>query len=84
MTIGPEIKCVVCGARPWPELSLPEVVRQDFDLMKLRPNGVAAGINDADARWHAYATTGPIRRASRAIASSPRPNPRERRRDRFR
>ena len=24
-----------CGARPFPELSLPAVVRQDFDLLKL-------------------------------------------------
>jgi hypothetical protein len=29
-----EIKCIECGARPYPELSLPEVVRQDFDLLK--------------------------------------------------
>jgi hypothetical protein len=28
------IFCVVCGARPYPELSLPEAVRQDFDLRK--------------------------------------------------
>jgi hypothetical protein len=29
------IFCVICGARPFPELSLPTVVRQDFDLRKL-------------------------------------------------
>jgi hypothetical protein len=34
---GAEIKCCVCGARPYSELSLPEVVREDFGLMKLKP-----------------------------------------------
>jgi hypothetical protein len=29
------IFCRVCGARPYPELSLPTVVREEFDLLKL-------------------------------------------------
>jgi hypothetical protein len=33
---GAGIKCCVCGARPYPELSLPEVVPQTYDLMKIR------------------------------------------------
>jgi hypothetical protein len=30
------IFCVECGARPFPELALPEIVREDFDLLKIR------------------------------------------------
>jgi hypothetical protein len=33
--LSANIFCRVCGARPYPELSLPEVVRQDFDLKKV-------------------------------------------------
>jgi hypothetical protein len=32
---GAGIKCVECGARPYPEIALPEIVRQDFDLRKI-------------------------------------------------
>jgi hypothetical protein len=34
MTIGAIIACFDCGARPYPELSLPRIVRADFDLHK--------------------------------------------------
>jgi hypothetical protein len=37
-TIGIDIKCFVCHARLYPELSLPEVVRESFDLIKLVEN----------------------------------------------
>jgi hypothetical protein len=42
-TEGAVIRCTVCGARPYPELSLPKVIRQDFDLMKLTDKGLPAG-----------------------------------------
>jgi hypothetical protein len=29
------IACVICGARPFPELALPAIVREEFDLLKL-------------------------------------------------
>jgi hypothetical protein len=32
---GARILCCRCGARPFPKLSLPIIVRQDFSLMKL-------------------------------------------------
>ena len=35
MSNGAGIKCSCCGARPHPELSLPEIVREDFDLLKI-------------------------------------------------
>jgi hypothetical protein len=35
MSEGAGIKCAVCSARPYPELSLPAVVRQCDDLMKV-------------------------------------------------
>jgi hypothetical protein len=41
-TEGAGIKCVVCGARPYPELSATPV-RQDFDLVKLTDKGLPAG-----------------------------------------
>jgi hypothetical protein len=36
MSIGPNMACSQCGARPYPELSLPDVVRQTYDLRKGR------------------------------------------------
>ena len=36
---GARIVCCVCGARPFPEISLPEVVRSGFDLVKLDGQG---------------------------------------------
>jgi hypothetical protein len=33
---GPNIACCRCGARPYPELGLPETVRETFDLIKLK------------------------------------------------
>jgi hypothetical protein len=41
MTMGAGIFCVVCGARPYPELGPPEA-REDFDLMRLDRKGCPA------------------------------------------
>ena len=35
MSEGAGIKCAACSARPYPELSLPEIVRENFDLLKI-------------------------------------------------
>jgi hypothetical protein len=32
---GASIKCAVCGSRPFPELALPQVVPECFDLIKI-------------------------------------------------
>jgi hypothetical protein len=32
MSEGAGIRCIVCHARPYPELSLPEIVREDFTV----------------------------------------------------
>ena len=37
MKCGANIRCCVCGARPFPEGSLPAVVREEHDLLKLEP-----------------------------------------------
>jgi hypothetical protein len=31
-----DIFCTICGARPFPELTLPTIVRADHDLRKLK------------------------------------------------
>ena len=38
MTLGAGIFCVVCGARPYPELGAPDT-REDFDLMRVDRKG---------------------------------------------
>jgi hypothetical protein len=43
------IACTVCGARPFPELALPEIVRQDFDLLKLAQR--ESGTGDKKVTW---------------------------------
>jgi hypothetical protein len=45
-----EIKCVVCGARPYPELG-PPGTREDFTLMRLDDQGRPAD----DGRWYCEA-----------------------------
>jgi hypothetical protein len=35
MKAGAGILCAVCHARPFPQLSLPEAVREEHDLLKL-------------------------------------------------
>jgi hypothetical protein len=52
VTIGPDIKCFACGARPYPSLSLPEVVRSTFDLLKLVERKDA---KTGEVRWWAPA-----------------------------
>jgi hypothetical protein len=41
MAVGTGIFCVVCGARPYPELG-PPGTREDFDLMRLDRKGCPA------------------------------------------
>jgi hypothetical protein len=36
MKEGAGIKCCECDARPYPLLSLPTIVRRDFDMLKIR------------------------------------------------
>jgi hypothetical protein len=46
MTLGAGIFCVVCGARPYPELGPPDT-REDFDLMRVdrkRASGRESGL----------------------------------------
>jgi hypothetical protein len=45
MVMGAGIFCVVCGARPYPELGPPET-REDFDLMRFDRDG-----RRAEAEW---------------------------------
>jgi hypothetical protein len=49
MTMGGGIFCVVCGARPGPELGPPDM-REDFDLVKLDHRG-ASGRDPASGEW---------------------------------
>ena len=49
MTIGAGIFCVVCGARPYPELGPPQT-RKDFDLMRFDHKGHPAE-NPASGEW---------------------------------
>jgi hypothetical protein len=49
MIAGAGIFCVVCGARPYPELGPPET-REDFDLMRLDRDGHLAG-SPAPGEW---------------------------------
>jgi hypothetical protein len=50
-TEGAKIACVRCGARPWPELALPEIVRQTFDLLRLDDQARPAE-SPAPGNWH--------------------------------
>jgi hypothetical protein len=59
MTSGAGIFCCICGARPYPELSLPKVVLEDFRLMNLRETGFPA--RPGEGAWHCsrhYRVTG--------------------------
>jgi hypothetical protein len=47
--VGANIACVVCGARPYPEIGRPGT-RQDFDLPKLKESGAPAG--EGEGAWH--------------------------------
>jgi hypothetical protein len=44
------IFCCVCHARPYPELSLPEIVREEDDLLKLVERSSGAGDKKV-TRW---------------------------------
>ena len=47
--LGAGIFCVVCGARPYPELGPPDT-REDFDLMRFDRKGRPAE-NPASGEW---------------------------------
>jgi hypothetical protein len=49
MTHGAGIFCVVCGARPYPELGPPDT-REDFDLMRVDRKGHPAE-SPASGEW---------------------------------
>jgi hypothetical protein len=70
--IGANIRCIECGARPYPELALPAVVREEFDLIKLKPNGAPADANDSDGRWYCPQHRKPKIKAAKA--ARPRPS----------
>lgn len=49
MTMGAGIFCIVCGARPYPQLGPPKT-REDFDLMRLNRKGRPAE-SPASGEW---------------------------------
>jgi hypothetical protein len=52
MTTGAGVFCVVCGARPYPELGPPDT-REEFDLMRLDCKGRPAE-SPASGEWFCW------------------------------